>query len=188
MSTEPALPEERLSLGAYVEALVAALGRADPEALARLRRVVGQRRARIVLDDDAVDVRFADDRLVVVPAAGAHVHGEGVTDRETVLALLDGHVEVVDAVLDGRLRVRGTTDAVARMFNAIEILLDASPRAPAMQALAAHFRRHPVPAMPAAPAAGAPVRRTAWYPDERDGGEDALLARHDLLPDTPVRH
>jgi hypothetical protein len=185
MSTEPALPEVPLSLGAYVEALVASLGRADPEALARLRRVVGQRHARIVLDDGAVDVGFAEDRLVVVASAGARVHGEGITDRETVLDLLDGHLEVTDAILDGRLRIRGTTDAVVRMFNAIEILLDASPRTPALQALAAHFRRYPPAAARPEPVAGMPVRRTSWYPDERSPGEDALLARHDLLPDTP---
>jgi hypothetical protein len=69
------------------------------------------------------------------------------------------------------------------MFTAIEILLDASPRAPALQALAAHFRSHPLPASRSEPVAAAPVRRTAWYPDERPAGEDALLARHDLLPD-----
>jgi hypothetical protein len=187
MWSEPQ-PDAALSLAGYVEALVAALGDADPEALARLRRVVGQRRARIVLDDSAIDVAFEADRLVVSPASAGRVHGEGVTDRETVLDLLDGHLEVTDAILDGRLRVRGATDATVRMFTAIEILLDASPRAPALQALAAHFRRHPLSAPRSEPVAAAPVRRTAWYPDERPAGEDALLARHDLLPDdVPVR-
>lgn len=186
MSIEPSLPEGPLPLGGYVEALVAALGTADPAAMARLRRVVGQRRARIVLDHSAIDVEFRDDRLVTGPAGSARVHGEGATDRGTVLDLLDGHLEVTDAILDGRLRVRGATDATVRMFTAIEILLDAAPRAPELQALAAHFRRYPpAPARPE-PIAGTPVRRTSWYPDERASGEDALLARHDLLPDTPV--
>src|SRR4029453_12151198 len=108
--------------------------------------------------------------------------GGGSPDSATVLDLLDGHLEVVDAILDGRLAVRGATDALARMFTAIEILLDAAPRVPALQALAAHFRRHSPPASGDLPASGTPVRRTAWYPEERAAGEDALLAQHDLLP------
>jgi hypothetical protein len=187
MWIEPSPPDGPLSLGGYVEALVTSLGAGDPEALARLRRVVGPRRARIVLDDAAIDVEFRGDRLVVSPAGSARVHGEGATDRDAVLDLLDGHLEVTDAILDGRLRVRGATDATVRMFTAIEILLDASSRVPALQALASHFRRHPPPAPRAEPRAGAPVRRTAWYPDERPPGEDVLLARHDLLPDAPAR-
>ena len=186
MWIEPSPPDGPLSLGEYVEALVASLGAADPAALARLRRVVGQRRARIVLDHSAIDVEFRDDRLVAGPVGSGRVHGEGATDRETVLDLLDGRLEVTDAILDGRLRVRGATDATVRMFTAIEILLDASPRTPALQALAAHFRRHPPSAARPEPTAGTPVRRTSWYPDERPPGEDALLARHDLLPDTPA--
>jgi hypothetical protein len=183
MSIEPSPPEGPMSLGGYVEALVTSLGAADPEALARLRRVVGQRRARIVLDYDAVDVEFQRDRLVVGAAGSGRVHGEGATDRDTVLDLLDGHLEVTDAILDGRMRVRGATDATVRMFTAIEILLDASSRVPALQALAGHFRRHPPSAPRAEPVAAPPVRRTAWYPHERPSEEDALLARHDLLPD-----
>ncbi len=182
MSIDPPSPGRPLGLAGYVEALIEALGRADPGALARLRRVVGERRARIVLDDEAVDVTFAGAVLAVRSAGGRPPNGEGTTDRATVLDLLDGHLEVTGAILDGRLRVRGATDAVVRMFAAIEILLDAAPRTPALQALAAQFRRErPAPAREDA-VAGAPVRRTAWYPEERAADEDALLARHDLLP------
>jgi hypothetical protein len=182
MSTELTLPDAPFGLGEYVAALIAALGAADPAALARLRQVVGERRARIVLDDEAIDVTFVGAALSVRPAAGRAADGEGATDRASVRGLLAGHFEVTDAILDGRLRVRGRTDAVVRMFTAIEILLDAAPRAPALQALAAHFLGHPPSPPRDRPVAGAPVRRTAWYPEERAPHEDALLARHDLLP------
>jgi hypothetical protein len=68
------------------------------------------------------------------------------------------------------------------MFAAVEILLDASPRLPALQELAARFRGDPPSPARRDAAARAPIRRTAWYPDEREPGEDALLAHHDLLP------
>jgi len=182
MSSELKLPDVPLGLGGYIAGSIAALGAADPAALARMRHVVGRRRARIALDAETVDVTFVGEALSVRPAAGGRVHGEGSTDLATVLDLLDGHLEVTDAILDGRLAVRGATDALARMFTAIEILLDASPRVPSLQALAAHFRRHGRPAAGDQAASGTPARRTAWYPEERAAGEDALLAQHDLLP------
>jgi hypothetical protein len=175
---------EGRTLAGWITALLDALGAADPPALARLRRVVGSRRARIGLDGEVVDFGFVGARLVALPPSPRRrVHGTGETDRETVLDLLDGHREVTDAILDGHLRVRGETDAVSRIVNAIDILLDAAPRAPALQTLAAEFRQQcPCPPR-AGPMAGAPVRCTAWSPAERPPGEDALLARHDLLPD-----
>jgi hypothetical protein len=171
-------------LAGWITALLDTLGAADPPALARLRRVVGSRRARIGLDGEVFDFGFVGARLVALPPSPRRrVHGTGETDRETVLDLLDGHREVTDAILDGHLRVRGETDAVSRIVNAIDILLDAAPRAPALQTLAAEFRQQcPCPPR-AGPMAGAPVRCTAWSPAERPPGEDALLARHDLLPD-----
>ncbi len=183
MSTDPALPAGPRSLGGYVAALIDELGRGDREALERMRGIVGRRRARIALDGEVVDVAFGHDGIAVVPATGGAVDGEGATDRPTVLGLLDGHLEVTDAILDGRLHVRGTTDAVVRIFTAIEILLDASPRLPALQRLSSHFRAS-LPRLPRAePIAGAPVRRAAWFPEERAASEDAVLARHGLLPE-----
>jgi len=183
MSTESTPPPGPRPLGAYVAALVDELGRADREALARMRRIVGRRRASIELGDEAVEVGFGHDALVVIPATGAAVDGEGITDRQTVLDMLDARLEVTDAILDGRLHVRGTTDAVVRMFTAIEILLDASPRAPALQRLASHFRATTPRPPGGEPLAAAPTRRTAWFPAERAAGEDAVLARHGLLPE-----
>ncbi len=174
---------EGRTLAGWIVALVGALGAADPPALARLRRLVGPRRARIGLDGERVDVAFVRGGLVAVAAGPRrHVHGAGETDRDTVLDLLDGHCEVLDAILDGRLRIHGATDAIGRILGAIEIVLDAAPRAPALQALAAEFRRAAVRPARTRAVAGAPVRLTAWFPTERPAAEDALLARHDLLP------
>jgi hypothetical protein len=156
------------------------LGQADPAALDRMRRTVGHRRARIRLDDEAVDVWFDPDGGLRVGEPAGEVEGEGATDRGTVLDLLDGYVEVTDAILDGRLRVFGAVDEIARMFAAIEILLDGSARAPALQRLARDFRDDPARRPP-----GPPVRRSRarpWHPTGPDADELALLARLDVLP------
>jgi hypothetical protein len=167
------------SLGEYVEELVARLGSGDPAALARLRRAVGRRRARIRLDDETIEVAFANGRLAVEPPGGL-VDGEGETDRQTVLDLLDGWLEITDAILDGRLRVVGTLEAVSRMFLAIEILLDGSARLPALQELARDFRADPCRPAPGGPRSAS--RHARWYPPGVGGAEQSLLERLDLLP------
>jgi hypothetical protein len=161
MSTE--LPIK--TLGEYVAALIAALGRAHPSTLARMRLVVGRRRARIILDDEAIEVFFdPEGRLHVLPAPeGDGVDGEGATDTATVRQLLDGDVEVSGAVLSGRLRVVGSDADVVRMFTAIEILLS-ERRAPFFQPTA-------------------DFGRVSWYPFGSASAELLLLARLDLLPD-----
>jgi len=182
MSTKPnvALGSRRLTLGQYVIALIRILGTNSPSALARMRQVVGNRRARILLDDEAIDVAFGPHGLLVERAIrGRRVDGEGATDSETVLALLDGYLEVPDAILEGRLRVSGAAEAVTRMFAAIEILLDASPRTPGLQALAARFR------FARGEQRGSPPRshRHPWYPFASETDEREMLAALGLLPE-----
>ena len=165
------------TLAEYVGELVRRLGDADPAALERMRAVVDGRRARIVLDDEAVDVAFAGAELRVEPAGEGAVDGTGVTDRATTLELLDGYLEVTDAILDGRLDVTGGVDDVERMFGAIEILLDVAARAPALQDLAADYRADPC---------RAPRRSPPPPPPARSGeSERALLDRLGLLPGPP---
>lgn len=169
------------SLGEYIHELIARLTVADPVVAVRLRETVGDRRARIQLDDETVDVRFRADELDVRTAGRGKVDGQGATDRQTVLDLLDGWIEVKDAILDGRLDVHASPEDVHRIFVAIEILIDASARAPALQELANDFR-----ADPCRDARGRPrpaTRRTPWFPPRTTPEEAQILVRLDLLPD-----
>jgi len=179
--------------------MVAALADGDAFAAARLRQVASGRGARIVLDDEAVDVRFRGGRLHVQPAdAQRHVDGTGQTDRATVVDLLAGYLEASAAILDGRISIEGSPDAVAAMMLIIEIVLDAAPRNPVLQQLADELLRdssarasgppesarrwHTSPGGggPEVPAGSQP---TSWYPAARSRKEDDLLARLGLLPD-----
>ena len=181
MSIDGPLPTTPpMKLGDYIAALIEALGEANPDAVSRMRRVVGLSRARIVLDDEAVDVYFGASGLQVQPAIDkTEVDGVGETDSATVLALLDGYLEVETAILNGRLRVFGAAEDITRMFLAIEILLDATPRTRNLQLLARRFREERG-VMRDAPASD--LRRVVWYPFGSGVSEYELLSRLGLLP------
>ncbi|MCI0390630.1 MAG: hypothetical protein MOB07_17935 [Acidobacteria bacterium] len=174
----PSMPSaERFTLAQYIAALIESLGAHYPGALARMRLVVGDLHARITLDDETCDVYFGEEGLVVQPAnETAAVDGEGAIDSGAVLSLLDGYLEVAEAILNGRLSVTGKAEHVVKMFTAIEILLDASPRTPALQSLAARFRRERHGTLVSTES------HRARQPSGSEAAEQALLQRLGLLP------
>jgi hypothetical protein len=167
------------TLAEYVRELVSRLAAADPAALTRLRAIVAERRARITLDAETVLVRFGARGLSVRTAKRGAADGSGRTDRATTLDLLDGYVEVTEAVLAGRLELTGSIEDVSRMGQAIELLLDVAARTPALQALADDYRRDPC--RPGVTPRRPPRDTPAIFGAPSDA-ERALLARHDLLP------
>ncbi len=170
----------RISLREYVIALLRALEEGFPAEFSRLKDIVGSRRARITLDNESVEVYVAPEGLRVVKAPGdGRVDGSGRTARATVLNLLKSHTEVIDCILNDTLRVFGAPDAVIRMFLAIEILLDASPRSPALQSIAERFLVEQQ--LSHAPSTPSP-RPGPWYPFASNATEQVLLHRLDLLP------
>jgi hypothetical protein len=170
----------RGSLAEHIRALITTLGEAEPDALARLRQVVGRRTALIGVDDECVVVSFTGPDLVVEPEdpptpSHAAPDGAGRTDTGTVLDLLDGRLDVTDATVGGRIAVSGSSAGVDSILHAIEIILDVSGRSPAVRSVAAAFRER------------APDRDTElgrWRPPPADA-ETRLLRRLDLLPDDP---
>lgn len=169
MSAEPPW-----TLGHYIEALVDGVAAAEPASAVRLRQVVGDRTAVIAVDDEQVLVRFQGERLVVTDRTGP-ADGSGATDRATVLDLLAGRTEVTHAVLDDRLRLAGTTQAIVCISQAIEILLDVSTRAPALQKLADRYRAE-------SPRLSAPSPPDRTRRDRAAQRELELLGRLGLLP------
>jgi len=174
------LPARPLTLAEYIAALIALLGETSPAALTRLKLIVGDRQARISLDDESVEVVFDQSGLLVLPLAhDGKLAGEGSTDTATVLELLNGELELADAILNGRLSVAATAENISRIFSAIEILLDAAPRTPALQQLAARFQRERLRHLQRIKPAVGPSN---WYPFSSAQEELSLLARLDLLP------
>lgn len=169
-----------MSLADYISELIRFLGEAHPAALLRMRNVVGARRARIILDRESVDVSFDGGSFNVTPAGADNVvDGVGETDSDTVLDLLNGYLEVTEAILTGRMLIQGDTDDISRIFIAIEILLGASPRTPALQALAQSFEQD----RQGRSRRGRPDQgRPTFYPFASSQAEEQLLARLELLP------
>ena len=121
-----------------------AISRWEPSSANAIRTIVGRRRARIILDDEAAIIRFEGERFVVrkaaLPRSGNRVLPNGWTDRGTCVALLAGHLEVSEAVMDGRLEINGSAEDVIDMCTVIELMLDASTRIPELQQLERTFR------------------------------------------------
>jgi hypothetical protein len=174
----------RRSLSDYIAALVSVLGEGEPSALDRLRAAIGGRRALIALDNEAVVVSFHGAELIVRqaampppgengPADLAVADGIGTADTAIVLDLLDGRQELADAVAEGRISAAGSPEAIDMILHAIEILLDAATRVPALRSVSAEFR------------ASRPVKtssRPSPSPIPAGETEQELLARLDLLP------
>ena len=171
------------SLGGYIQAIVTTLASHDATATTRMRRVAAGQRARIVLDNEAVELTFRGEQLRIEPAGPGPVDGAGQTDRRTVLDLLDGRLEASVAILDGLITIDGTPDAVAAMLLIIEIVLDASPRNPALQMLAREFVNDPSSGQVYVSGARSRQPSTVWYPFAHAPAENHMLARLDLLPD-----
>lgn len=182
-------------LGRYVAALVEALRHGDAVAMQRLRDVVGRRRARLTMDDEEVEVHFRGPRLVIsecdgrcVLHAGAPlrgVDGVGAMQRRTVAALLRGQLEVTDAILQGRIGVRGRVEDNARILTAIEIMLDAATRLPALRGLSRRFLADTSQQDDAASLAG--PTRYRFRRDAPASAELSLLRKLDLLPEPSSR-
>ncbi|MDQ3697398.1 MAG: hypothetical protein M3373_05165 [Gemmatimonadota bacterium] len=171
------------TLAEYIDALVQRLAQGDPEADSRLRAVVGALRARITLDGETAECWFEGPRFVVLPGPTSQpADGEGSTDRATTLELLGGYLEVSDAILDGRLRATGEVDSLARIFQAIEILLDASTRVPALPRLALDYGDDPCRPSPASHSLGPRSRAVVLDPGRPREDERDILRRLDLLP------
>jgi hypothetical protein len=168
-----------MTLGEYISALISNLRQCDPDAYSRMCRVVGDRSASIRLDAQSVRVHIQDGLLRIENelSQGSMEDGVGSTDTATVLALLRGDIEVPEAILNESLVVQGEIEQVNRMFLAIEILLDAVPRSPALQKLSEQFvsEAHQPPARPVAP-------RANWYPFAVTSDEMDFLIRYGLLP------
>ncbi|HTS10345.1 MAG TPA: hypothetical protein VMP68_32575 [Candidatus Eisenbacteria bacterium] len=168
-----------MTLGEYISALVQCLKDCEPLAYSRMCHVVGGRTARIRLDEQAVWIRMSDGSLVVdthLPE-GVIEDGSGTTDTTTVLALLRGDLEVLEAILNQSLAIDGEIEQIHRMFLAIEILLDAGPRCPHLQRITERFvaesRQFESGNLPP---------RANWYPFAVGDDELDLLNRYGLLP------
>jgi hypothetical protein len=173
---------DRRTLDGYVRAIVENLASGEPSSYRRLRAVVGRRRATLRLDNEVVEFWFdeAENGALNVrpradPCDGAPIPS-GHTDSPTILALMRGELELSDAILGGLIDAQGTVADVTAIAVAIEIVIDAATRIPAIPALARQFHAHRL-----AGGITAPVRVPRRDADPIRRRELQLLERLDLL-------
>lgn len=182
-ATIPTIPPRDVparSLAAYVTELVHRLHVGEPALFRRLCDVVGKRRARISLDGESIELWFEGTSLIVADEPGAGpVDGEGGSDRLTTVELLAGHLDLVDAIVEGRLRATGDVESVSRIFQAIEILLDGSTRIPELRRLSLDYTAHT--SATRRTISPSEERRVVIDPDYLSPLQRELLQRLDLL-------
>jgi len=151
-----------LSFGEYVLAIVEALEVGEPTSLQRMRAVVGSQHAVLRLDKERIELWFepTTEELSVLPlpsrkrrsgkaarvpdtaSTGTDVVSDlphGGTDSATVLSLMRGQLEFSEAIVAGLIDAHGSVEQVTAISVAIEIVIDAATRVPAIVALARHF-------------------------------------------------
>jgi len=100
---------------------------------------VGERRIGLKTDREDFCVRVVRGRLdVVADRRGADV--QAVTSDGALLALLDGDLDVLDAVWTDRVQLIGDIETLAGLDDALRIFLNASVRAPGMPAVLDRYR------------------------------------------------
>jgi hypothetical protein len=127
------------SFAGFVSAALVALARETPAAYARLADCAGAEGVRLEVESTPFVVRFGarSHSLEPAPAAGAV---DVRSDRETLLALLDAELTLLEAIESDRLHIQGETDAVLRFEQALGAFLEGAVRAPSFPALLAAFR------------------------------------------------
>lgn len=160
------------AVGVWIGRLVDRLGE-DPAAATKLRSLVEGRSAQIGLDGDSVYVSMRSGELTINVEPNEQVDGYGATTTAVVRAILDGSLEVSDALRSGLIEAAGSPEDVTALFHAVEVLLDASARVPGLRNLAAEF-------LEVAPDNPNPVNAAH---DESNGRELEVLSRLGLIGD-----
>jgi hypothetical protein len=109
---------------------LACLARECPAAHVGLREALGARRLRVELGDEVFDV--AGGEIEAVAGAAAL---ELSSDARALHAVLHGELDVLDAVVTDRVRVRGPVDDVIAATTMMELFVAGALRCPSMPAL-----------------------------------------------------
>jgi hypothetical protein len=109
-----------------------------PPAHAAMTRALRGRDVTLVIDDEAVGLRGEADRLAVgTPRSDAVV--EFRSRRRTLVDLTSGRDAFLDAVLAGRIEIRGPVGDIALFHDALFFYLSGAVRSPSLPTLLAAF-------------------------------------------------
>ncbi len=116
------------------------LERESPQHLARLQALLQDRTVHIGVGPEVARVAARADRPVTCAGAGTSANVSVRLSRRAFDELLDGGLETIDAVLDGRLEVVGSLGDLAVFHDALQAYVHGAIRSPGFPPLMAHWR------------------------------------------------
>lgn len=119
---------------------LAVLERECPGAMAEAARRLGARTAAVVVDGEPFALAAEGGRLRRIPLVPDPA-AELSTDSATVLDLLEGGASLLEALLDGRLRMRGAADDLIAFHDGLMAYLHGGVRSPGFPPLLRELRR-----------------------------------------------
>lgn len=109
------------------------LSQGRPSIARRVASCLGARRVQVCVDGETVWVVARDGRVLSRDVDAAPADVEVQTTRETLVGLVNGREGMLDAVLGGRLRLRGAAHDLVAFDAALMAYLDGAVRVTAMQ-------------------------------------------------------
>jgi hypothetical protein len=113
-----------------------------PVAYVEMGRRLGSRRLRLHVDGSVRVLRWADPRLLLEDPTQRRWDCELAVQRPTIEALLEGRMDLVDALLADWLQLRGAPAAVSDAYDALSMFLRGAIRSPSLPALLDDYLGH----------------------------------------------
>lgn len=123
------------TLDGFVRRSLAILEHEHPAGYRRLHAALGRRRVELGLDGDPFVLAVAGARIRLEPAASERACAAVELGRATVVSILDGEVELLDAVLADHLHVRGSIAELGELWDATRLYLHGLIRCPSIPPL-----------------------------------------------------
>lgn len=129
-----------VSFGYWVRRGVLSLARELPWASERMGAALGERAVHLTVDGELASVCWRDGAARVRETAEPPASVTLRTSRRAVVALADGDDTLLDAVLAGRVVLRGATGDLAAFHAALMAFLQGAVRAPSFAPTLEEFR------------------------------------------------
>lgn len=128
-----------LSLRSFLDRSLTILAREAPDSYRRLCTMLAGRRLRVTGDNEEFGLDFHDRSVATTAARGDEAIVAGI-DRRTIVAMIDGHLTIDEALRLDRFGVRAAVTDALTAFDGIEIYLRGAVRCPSFPGLLDDFR------------------------------------------------
>lgn len=129
----------RRAFSDYLSTSLAAIERDAPAVYALLGRCLGERRVRVDVGGEVLSVGVEHGCVTVGEAAGKAAI-EARTTRGAIVALADGRATLEEAVMDGRVEIRGSAEDLEAGMDALAAYLNGAARCPELLRWMDEFR------------------------------------------------